>query len=325
VIEISSLQSPNLIGLVSSISITVILKFKLKMSDNKTTLQNVFAHTTSTHRFEVRWTQVGDASKPPVIFIHGTPWSSFEWRNVASVLKEHYCIYLYDHPGFESSPQPTRHDGKEPDLDPGLTLRAEASAALIRHWNLSQPPHIVAHDNGGLVSLRLFLENSIKFASLCLVDVVAIGPFGLPFFKLVAENQSVFESIPANFLEGFVRAYIRSAAHKPLDSQIEDRLAEQWLDGGSQGPKRFLQEMIQAHNRTTGELEKEYETVGRQIPVKVIWGANDSWLPSEIAERLYKALNAKEVALIEEAGHLVQYDNPSRLAFEIGIWLAKYN
>lgn len=296
------------------------------MSHDKFTLRETFSHSTSTHQFEIRWTRVGDPSKPPVVFIHGTPWSSVEWHDIASALESRYCIYLYDHPGFESSPQIRRLDGQESDLDPGLVLRAEASAALFRHWKLvPEQVHVIAHDNGGLVSLRLFLEHGIKYKSLCLIDVVAIGPFGSPFFKLVADNRPVFEALPANFVEGFVRSYIKSATHKPLASEVENLLAEQWLENGSQGPKRFLQEMIQAHNRTTGNLEDQYSQVGAQIPVKIIWGANDSWISVERASTLAAALNACEVVHVEEAGHLVQYDQPAKLALELAVWLTMYS
>ncbi|KAL9090041.1 MAG: hypothetical protein Q9159_002209 [Coniocarpon cinnabarinum] len=291
------------------------------MGGKKVELDAVFSCSNSTHHFDIHWTRIGDATKPPLVFIHGTPWSSVEWHDLALVLRDHFCIYLYDHPGFGHSPQPRRLDGKEPDLDGSLALRAQASAALFDHFKFSQPPHVVAHDNGGLVSLRLFLEHGIKFVSLCLMDVVAMGPFGLPIFNVVANNQSVFEQIPARFVDGFVRSYIRGASHKGMSPEVEDSFAQQWSEGGTQGPARFLQEMVQAHNRTTGDLEKRYGDVGKQIPVKVMWGANDSWLPPEIAHRLATALNAQKVVLIEEAGHLVQYDNPSKLAFELGIWL----
>ena len=293
------------------------------MNKSKYALQYTFTHNTATHRFDIPWTRIGATSNPALVLIHGTPWSSIVWHDLASVLKDRYCIYMFDHPGFENSPQPTRLDGKESELDPGLSLRAQASAALFQHWSLARPPHIVAHDNGGLVSLRLYLEHGIRFQSLCLVDVVALGPFGLPFFDLVANNQSVFQNIPAKFVDGFVRSYISTASYKGLSRQTEDMLARQWLDSGSQGPARFLQEMVQAHNRTTGELEKEYSRVGGEIPVKVVWGADDSWLPSEIAHRVSTALDAREVVLIEEAGHLVHYDHPSKLAFEVGTWLMK--
>ena len=211
------------------------------------------------------------------------------------------------------------------DLDGSLVLRAEASAALFKHWDMSSPPHVVAHDNGGLVSLRLLLDHGIKFASLCLIDVVALGPFGLPFFKLVAENEAVFKAIPANFAEGFVRAYVRTASFKPLPKEVEDMLCAPWLAGGTQGSERFLKEMVQAHNRDTGVLENEYARVGGLSPTKIIWGKDDGWIPVDTAHRLKKALNAEQLVVIEKAGHLVQYDQPGTLALEVGLWLSKHS
>lgn len=184
---------------------------------------------------------------------------------------------------------------------------------------------MVAHDNAGLVSLRLLLEYDIKFQSLCLIDVVILGPFGLPIFKTVAENTEVFNSLPPNFIEGLARAYIKSATYNPLPAQIEDALAFPWSTEGMAGPHKFLQEMVQAHNRSTGSLSDSYYRVGGLVPTKIIWGRNDAWLPVNIAEKLKEALNAEEVVVIEEAGHLVQYDQPSKLAVEVGLWLSRHS
>jgi pimeloyl-ACP methyl ester carboxylesterase len=291
-------------------------------------LDQTFIYKTSTHEYRIQWARIGKTASPPLIFIHGTPWSSVEWHQLAATLSNYYNIYLYDHPGFSNSPSPNRleeaADHEKIDLDGSLVLRAEASAALFDHWNLTNPPHVVAHDNGGLVSLRLLLEYKIKFASLCLIDVVALGPFGLPFFKLVADNEDVFTAIPGNLIEGFVRAYVRSATYKSQPQEIEDMLSAPWLIGGTQGSKRFLKEMVQAHHRETGVLENEYARVGGLLPTKIIWGKEDAWIPVETAEKLQKALNAEELVIIEEAGHLVQYDQPMRLALEVGVWLSKH-
>lgn len=292
-------------------------------------LDQTFIHKTATHEYRIQWMRLGKTTSPPLVFIHGTPWSSFVWQNLATSLSTHYNIYLYDHPGFGISPSPRRlvdaADHEKVDLDGSLVLRAEASAAVFKHWDLATPPHVVAHDNAGLVSLRLLLEHGIKFASLCLIDVVAIGPFGLPFFKLVAENEAVFKAIPPHLVEGFVRAYVKHACYKSLPKETEDMLCSAWLAGGTQGSERFLKEMVQAHNRDTGVLENEYARVGGLSPTKIIWGQDDAWLPFEIAHKLKKALNAEQVVVIEEAGHLIQYDQPSRLALEVGLWLAKHS
>ena len=292
-------------------------------------LDQTFVHKTTTHEYRIRWTRFGKTTSPALVFIHSTPWSSAVLQNLATSLSTYYNIYLYDHPGFGVSPPYRRlvdaADHDKVDLDGSLVLRAEASAALFEHWNMASPPHVVSHDNGGLVSLRLLLDHSIKFASLCLIDVVAIGPFGLPFFKLVAENEGVFTAIPANLVEGFVRAYVKSASYKSLPKEIEDMLSAPWLAGGMQGSEKFLKEMVQAHYRDTGVLENEYARVGGLSPTKIIWGQDDAWIPVETAQRLKKALNAEDLVIIEEAGHLVQYDQPGKLALEVGLWLSKHS
>lgn len=159
---------------------------------------------------------------------------------------------------------------------------------------------------------------------LCLVDVVVLGRSGLPFFKLVAENEGVFAAVPPHLIGGFVRSYVKNATYNVLSKEVEDMLSDPWLASGRQGPERFLQEMIQAHYRDVSDVETQYSGVGGRLPIKIVWGMEDTWIPVATAEKLKKALNAEEVVLIEEAGHLIQYDQPSKLAVEVGLWLGKH-
>lgn len=291
-------------------------------------LDQTFIHQTQTHHSTIRWTRLGSSDAPALVCIHGTPWSCIEWQTLATSLSSRYCVYLYDHPGFGGSPSTKRigdldKEGNDSiDLDPSLVLRADASAALFRSWDLANPPHVLAHDNGGLVSLRLLLQHNITFASLCLIDVVALSRTAeIPFFKLVAENEQVFTAIPPHLIEGFVHSYIKTAAYKPLSIEDEASLCDPWLASGSQGPKRFLQEMVQANYRDVKDVEKDYGRAGKLVPIKIIWGKDDFWIPAETAGRLATALGAKEVVVVGEAGHLIQYDQPSKLAVEVALWL----
>lgn len=292
-------------------------------------LDQTFVHSTITHEYCIKWAHFGHNLSPPLVFIHGTPWSSSEWQELATALSSRFHVFIYDHPGFGVSPSPQRltnaANQDRIDLDASLVLRAEASAALFKSWNLARPPHVVAHDNGGLVSLRLLLQHENPFASLCLIDVVAFGSHSLPFFKLVAENESIFKAIPANFIEGLLRSYVKSATYKSTSLEIEDMLCAPWVAGGTQGPQKFLNEMIQAHYREVGAIEDEYARVGGLVPTKIIWGKNDAWVPSDTAAKLKDALNAEEVVVIDEAGHLVQYDQPADLAVEVGLWLSRHS
>jgi pimeloyl-ACP methyl ester carboxylesterase len=57
------------------------------------------------------------------------------------------------------------------------------------------------------------------------------------------------------------------------------------------------------------------------IPVRVLWGADDAWIPVETGRRLAAMISSSSFQLIDRAGHLVQYDAPVALADEIRAWL----
>lgn len=297
--------------------------------DSPIALTQTFHHDTTTHRYHIRWTSLGDATAPPLIFVHGTPWSSRVWHTHAQTLARYFHVYLFDNPGFGESPLGRPLPGQEHAitaeiaLDASLAQQSEVFAALFHSWAPDwgqKKPHVVAHDHGGLMTLRAHLLHGCDYASLCLIDVVALGPFGQPLFKLVAENQSVFEALTGPVFEGVVESYIRDAAHHELDKETMEMLKAPWISS-EEGRKGFVRQMVQANSRSAEAVEGRYPEVGQNLPVRVIWGTEDKWIPMETAERLKQRLNGTDVVLIEGAGHLIMYDQPGRLGVELGWWL----
>ncbi|GLA89713.1 hypothetical protein AtubIFM56815_004201 [Aspergillus tubingensis] len=294
-------------------------------------LTQTFHYHTTTHKYAVRWTALGDASRPPLVFVHGTPWSSRVWHVFARSLARYFHVYLFDNPGFGESPLGIPLPGKEAliskdvALDADLAQQSEVFAALYQSWSKDwlrayNKAHVVAHDHGGLMSLRAHLIHSCEFASLCLINVVALGPFGQPLFKSVAENEEAFTSLTGPMFEGMVEAYIRNAAYKELRKETMEMLKHPWIIN-EEGRKGFIRQMAQANSRSTEAVQGRYSEVGQVMPVRIIWGTEDQWIPVETAERLRTKLNAREVVLIEGAGHLVMYDQEGRLGVELGWWL----
>jgi pimeloyl-ACP methyl ester carboxylesterase len=296
-------------------------------------LSQRFDHKSSTHSYTVHWTAHGSSACPPLIFIHGTPWSSRVWVPFALSLSRYFHVYLFDNPGFGASPLGRPLPGKEHDipakvaLDADLAEQSAVFAALVRSWADStsegwngRAAHVVAHDHGGLMALRAHLLHGCPYASLCLIDVVALGPFGQPLFRLVAENEGLFRQLGGSVFEGVVEAYIRDAAHKPLEREVMEMLKAPWV-ASQEGRDGFVRQLCQADSRNTDEVEGRYGEVGAKMPVRIIWGAEDKWIPVQTAYKLASALNAKDVVVIDEAGHLLMYDQGERLGVELAWWL----
>lgn len=292
-------------------------------------LDQSFQYETSAHSYTVKWCSLGDPASPPLVFIHGTPWSSRVWVPFALALSRQFHVYLFDRPGFGDSaperelPGTTTSSNKVIELDADLARQSEVYSALFKSWQKdwgSQKAHVVAHDNAGLVSLRAYLLHDCQYASLCLMDVVAIGPFGQSLFKAVAEDPRHFERLPDMTMESILEGYIRNAAFYDLSKETMQMLKSPWLkEGGKEG---FIRELCQANSRSTDAVEGRYGEVGPKLPVKVIWGAEDNWLKVDTAWRLGKALNAKDIVVIENAGHLIMMDQPAQLGVELGRWLS---
>lgn len=256
---------------------------------------------------QVRWSRQGTG--PPVVFCHGTPWSSALWRRIAEALRSDFTVYLWDMLGYGTS---TMIDGQ----DVSLAAQSALLANLLEHWDLTDP-HIVAHDYGGAVSLRAHLLHGAPYGSLALVDVVALAPWGSDFFRLVAENVSVFAHVPHPLHEALVRAYIAGAAHHRLATEQLDMLAGPWL--GPAGQAAFYRQIAQADQRYTDEIEPLYPTI--ELPVLVAWGAEDTWIPVDRAHRLAELIPGSQLHTVPQAGHLIQLDAPELLTATLQRWL----
>ncbi|MFI7549722.1 alpha/beta fold hydrolase [Micromonospora sediminimaris] len=255
----------------------------------------------------VRWGRTG--SGPAIVFCHGTPWSSQLWGPYAEALSDQFTVHLWDMPGYGLS-------SKLPEHRVSLDVQGELLADLLSYWELPSP-HVVAHDYGGAVALRARLLHSCSFASLALVDVVALAPWGSDFFRLVRENVDVFSAMPPAVHEGALRAYIAGASHRGLTPGQMQALVSPWLD--ATGQAAFYRQIAQADQRYTDEIQDLYPRL--DLPVLVVWGTDDTWIPVDRAHRLADLVPGAQLKLIEDAGHLVQLDQPVRLAMTLHRWL----
>lgn len=258
----------------------------------------------------VAWDRVG--AGPPVVFLHGTPWSSALWRPIASALAGRFTVHLWDMPGYGASSKRAEHA-----VD--LGTQGELFADLLRFWGLDAP-HVVAHDFGGAVALRARLLHGARYASLCLVDVVALSPWGSPFFRLVQQHADVFARLPPAVHRGAVEAYVRGASHRGLRDDDLAMLVDPWT--GDDGQPAFYRQIAQADERFTDEVQPRYGEIDE--PTRVVWGAEDTWIPPDRAERLAAAIPGATATVLPDAGHLIQLDAPEALTAELSAWLAQH-
>jgi pimeloyl-ACP methyl ester carboxylesterase len=119
--------------------------------------------------------------------------------------------------------------------------------------------------------------------------------------------------------EGAIRAYVQGASHRGLDHRQTQILVEPWL--GPIGQAAFYRQIAQADQSYTDEVQPLYGSL--ELPVLVVWGVEDTWIPVDRAHALADAIPDARMQLVRGAGHLIQLDAPEALATAVYAWLVQ--
>ncbi|MGN8648050.1 alpha/beta fold hydrolase [Gracilibacillus sp. HCP3S3_G5_1] len=90
---------------------------------------------------------------PSVVLVHGTPWSSFNWRHIIPALSQWFTVYYYDLLGYGYS--------EKTDIDVSLGVQNKVLSELLEFWGLKNPM-IIGHDFDGTTVLRTHLLEEHK-------------------------------------------------------------------------------------------------------------------------------------------------------------------
>ena len=250
----------------------------------------------------VRYGRAG--AGPPLVIVHGTPWSSLNLRHLIFGLSERYSVYFYDLLGYG------RSDKKAEDVS--LGVQNQLLRELLTHWEL-EAPMAIGHDYGGTTILRCHLLEGPVWSKVVLIDPVALSPWGSETLRHIREHLAAFQGLPPHLHRALVEAYIRSAAHRGLPDDVLVATVEPWL--GAESQAAFYRQIAQADERFTEEVSPLYGTI--DIPTLILWGEEDSWIPVGRGEELAGLIPGARLVRIPEAGHLVIEEAPEQLLTEI--------
>lgn len=248
----------------------------------------------------VRWRRFG-VDGDPMVLVHGTPYSSFLWRDIAPALARSRQVYVFDHLGYGQS---DKHDGQD------LTLAAQARRfiQLLEHWGV-EAPSVVANDIGGAIVLRAMLLEGARYSDLTLFDCVSGGNWERGLFAQIRQHHEVFAELPAYAHRALVASHLRNATYLGYRPGVLESYLEPWV--GEVGQAAFYRQYRQLAQSDTEPYEHQLGNI--DIPVRLLWGREDRILPIPYGEWLRDRIWHTSMQWIDGAGHLLQEDAPAQL------------
>jgi pimeloyl-ACP methyl ester carboxylesterase len=252
---------------------------------------------------------IGDGN--PLVLVHGTPSSSYLWRNVVSELRDDWELYLFDLVGFGESEQ---FEGQ----DVSLNAHGEVFTELIEFWGLSGFD-VAGHDYGAATILRSHLLHDIQYRSMAILNGVVRAPWITPFSRHVREHVEVFQAVPEHIHRQLLIGHLKTAIHRDVDeAELEPYLAP-WL--GETGQSAYYRQVAQFDEQYTDEVENKYSSIS--VPTLVLWGAEDEWLNGEDGQWLHGQMPNSEYVELDATGHFTPEDGPTAVAVSLNEFFSK--
>ncbi len=258
---------------------------------------------TGPHRIHVL--TVGDG--PPLVLLHGLGGSLMTWQGVADAMSQRNRIILVDLPGHGASSAPDPDD-----CDYSATALARAIADAVAAV-CDEPAVVAGHSLGGAVAALVATASPQLVARLVLIDPAGAGDDSDPELMRLLEAEAT-DAGSREILELFFhdRALVTStgvAEHSRMLAQpgvhaAVRAVARSTFDGPVQ------------------RLDVRDALADIDVPVLVIWGAEDRVFHVSQAHALGRVVPDAQVEIVAEAGHVPHLERPDEVVTLIDAFVA---
>ncbi|MBC7889069.1 MAG: alpha/beta fold hydrolase [Ferruginibacter sp.] len=253
-----------------------------------------------------------------LLFVHGTPSWSFDFRKLIKELLQQYRCIAVDHIGFGLS-------GKPADYDYSTQNHGKTLEAFIDHLQLKNIS-LVLHDFGGPIGFDYALKNPENISRIIVLNSWLWDSGAEPGFAKLKKilkspllpflyrnfNFSARYLLPASFGEHKLPAKILQQYIKPFNKRSERT-----------GPLAFARSLVN-DQRWFEELWMQRSVLNTK-PMLFIWGMKDKFITGNYLDKFISGFSNSFVKKLDTCGHFPQEECADEVTQSIKYFLTKDN
>ncbi len=193
-------------------------------------------------------------------------------------------------------------------MDVSDPRQARVLKKLLDYWKLDRPA-IVLHDIGNSYGMIAYYDEGCRYERIAFVSAAMLNPCVTAATLHAQKYIEAYRTMPNWIYEQILEARIRSTTFKPIQNVA--RLAYMKPFQGDLGQAVWYNRVAQIDPRHTDRLERQLGPL--DVPVRIIWGTDDTWIPVDQAVRLQRILGGPTLSLIEGGGHFLMEDAPEEV------------
>lgn len=248
-----------------------------------------------------------------ILLLHGFAAHSFTWRFVIEdLVKAGYHVWSIDLIGFGYSDKPANYPY-------GLHLFTNQIEAFMQAKQINRA-NVIGHSMGGGLALSMAVAYPQRIQSLVLIDPLAF-PLKMPFY--FAMTQMLGEWAKPIMGKTIVKQILKQIMYDPRKITEEQINAYDFPLHTQGGKDAFIETLRNFNEQEIENLVSHYRDI--QIPMLLIWGEKDRWMPPSYFKRLSQTFPKAKTILISNCGHAPQEEcplevNKAILQFLLGVY-----
>ncbi|MCC6622061.1 MAG: alpha/beta hydrolase [Deltaproteobacteria bacterium] len=255
--------------------------------------------------------------RPPLVLVHGNFDRLETWARVVPLLAPHFRVVTLDLPGFGESRNPT---GRWDYGSLALGVRLVMDDARIERATL------VGNSLGGGVVATFATLFPERVAGLGLEDTNLLrAGTTYPSGDLMAKLGPLFQAadkLAKSPEDEAARAALRDATGAAVrvalvaPGAVDDALVEHYARGFEGARLDAVKGVNAASTASLERLARDLEEAieGRDVPLAILWGLDDPFLPVENADLIKARFPAARLVLFDGCGHAPHLERPAELA-----------
>ena len=249
-----------------------------------------------------------------ILFVHGTPSWSFDYRNCIKALKKTNRCIAIDHIGFGLSDKPAHYDYST--LKHSKTLEKFIIDLHLRDFTL------VVHDFGGPIGLNVAIEHPDLVKNLVVLNSWLWSskddPDFIKFSKILRSPLLPFLYRYLNFSPRFLlpKSFGDHKLPKHLLSQYTKPFANRTQRNGALA---FAKSLLNDQDWFESLWQKKGPIAIK--PTLFIWGMKDPVIKSHNLEKFISGFPKAAVIRLEQSGHFPQEEQPDKVVQSILLFL----
>ncbi len=257
------------------------------------------------------WTY-GKPTQPTIIMVHGFRGTHHGLDLIAQQLPGHYII-VPDVPGFGESRPLKKHD---------ISHYVQWLHDFITHHKLSQPPVLLGHSFGSIISAAYAAKYPKTISKLILVNPIGApaleGPRAL-LTKLALFYYWSGRKLPEKTARKWLSlkpavAMVTITMTKSRDKHIRKYVHSQHFQYFSLF--HDLQSLSESFSTSVNHNVREFAH-GITVPTLLVVGEKDDITPLAKQQELVRLFPNAQLHMIKSVGHLTHYETPDQVAASI--------